>query len=124
MTQMDTNREFERSISNLLPWNATIRKKARNAQYDETTSDPFEVDEFIAVRDGPGSWFFLAKVKTVRENFIIVHYYGTRSANLSLATCSPGWHLPKNDFIRLAKSQPQHCIRYSGVLQLDSMNPS
>jgi hypothetical protein len=122
MIQMDTQREFERSISNLLPWNATSRKKARNAQYDQTTSEPFKIDEIIAVRDEPGSWFYLARVTTVGTTCIIVHYYGTRSANISLATFSPGWHLPNHDFIRLAKAQPQDCIRYSGVLQYDALN--
>ena len=122
MIQMDTQREFERSIPNLLPWNATSRKKARNAQYDQTTSEPFKVDEIIAVRDEPGSWFYLARVTTVGTTCIIVHYYGTRSANISLATFSPGWHLPNHDFIRLAKAQPQDCIRYSGVLQYDALN--
>jgi hypothetical protein len=82
MIQMDTQREFERSISNLLPWIATSRKKARNAQYDQTTSEPFKIDEIIAVRDEPGSWFYLARVTTVGTTCIIVHYYGTRSANI------------------------------------------
>jgi hypothetical protein len=69
MIHLDTNREFERSIANLLPWRAESRKKARNAQYDETLSTPFTVDEFIAVRDEPGGWFYLAKVTA-----IITHY--------------------------------------------------
>ena len=38
LVHMDSEREFERSISNLLPWKAQSRKKARNGQYDETVS--------------------------------------------------------------------------------------
>jgi hypothetical protein len=58
LVQLDINREFERAIStsNLLPWKAQSRKKARNAQYDGKTSSPFTVNEIIAVRDEPGSW--------------------------------------------------------------------
>jgi hypothetical protein len=83
---------------------------------------PFAVNEFIAVRDEPSSWFFLAKVTTVKPKFIIVHYYGTRSANLHLATFSVGWHLSHSDHITLSDSQPPRHLRYSGVLQLDSLS--
>jgi hypothetical protein len=69
LVHVDSEREFERSISNLLPWKAHSRKKARNGQYDETVSSPFAVNEFIAVRDEPSSWFFLAKVTTVKPKF-------------------------------------------------------
>ena len=119
---MDNNREYERSVSNLLLWKAESRKKARNAQYVENTSTPFQVDEFIAVRDEPGSWFYLARVTTVTASEIIVHYYGTRSANLQLASFYPGWHLSTMNIIRLALDQPEHFIRYSGVLELNAMN--
>jgi hypothetical protein len=122
LVHVDSEREFERSISNLLPWKAQSRKKARNGQYDETVNAPFAVNEFIAVRDEPSSWFFLAKVTTVKPKFIIVHYYGTRSGNLHLATFSPGWHLTHSAHITLSDLQPTRHLRYSGVLQLDSLS--
>ena len=122
LIHLDTNREFERSIANLLPWRADSRKKARNAQYDEHVSTPFAVDEFIAVRDEPGSWFFLAKVTSLATTAIVVHYYGTRSANLKLATFYPGWHLSTQNHIQLSFAQPAHHIRYTGVLDLSSIN--
>jgi hypothetical protein len=113
MIHLDTNREFGRSIANLLPWRAESRKKARNAQYDETLSTPFTVDEFIAVRDEPGGWFYLAKVTAITTTAIVVHYYGTRSANLQLATFYPGWHLSTQNHIQLSFTQPEHHIRYT-----------
>jgi hypothetical protein len=75
LLHLDSEREFERSIANLLPWQATSRKKARNGQFDESVSVPFKVNEFIAVRDEPGNWIFVAKVTTVKPELIIVHYY-------------------------------------------------
>ncbi len=63
---LDSDREFERSITNLLSWNAQSQKNARNAQYDENVTASFTVNEFIAVRDEPQSWFFLAEVTTVK----------------------------------------------------------
>jgi hypothetical protein len=122
LIHLDTNREFERSIVNLLPWRAESRKKARNAQYDENISTPFAVNEFIAIRDEPGSWFFIAKVTSVTTSAIIVHYYGTRSANLQLATFYPGWHLSTQNHIQLSFTEPAHHIRYTGVIDLDSIN--
>jgi transposase InsO family protein len=120
--QLDNNREFERSISNLLPWNASGRKKARNATYVEDISTPFLPNEFIAVRDEPASWFYLARVTTVTKTAIIVHYYGTRSPNLALATFYPGWHLSTQNHIRLSLDQPEHFIRYSGTIEVNAIN--
>jgi hypothetical protein len=122
LVQLDTNREIERAIANLLPWKAQSRKKARNAQYDEDISTPFTIDEFIAVRDEPGSWFFLARVTGIAATAIVVHYYGTRSANLQLATFYPGWHLSTQNHIQLAFTQPEHHIRYTGILDFSSLN--
>ncbi len=122
LVQMDTNREFERSISNLLPWRAQSRKKARNAHYVDQTSTLFTVDELIAVRDEPGSWFFLARVSAVTTSSIVVHYYGTRSNNLQLAIFYPGWHLQTQNHVRISLTQPEHHIRYTGVIELPAIN--
>ena len=62
------------------------------------------------------------QVTTVKPKFIIVHYYGTRSGNLHLATFSPGWHLTHSDHITLSDLQLPRHLCYSGVLQLDSMS--
>jgi hypothetical protein len=36
--QLDNLHEYERSVSNLLPWNATTPRRARNAEFDPATS--------------------------------------------------------------------------------------
>jgi hypothetical protein len=40
ISQLDNERQYERAISNLLPWWATSSKRARNAQFD-AAYDPF-----------------------------------------------------------------------------------
>jgi transposase InsO family protein len=122
LVHLDTNREFERSISNLLPWRAVSNKKAKNAHYVDNTSTPFKVNEIIAVRDEPGGWFFVAQISGVTATNIVVHYFGTRSANLTLASFYPGWHLSTQDHIQLSLTAPEHHIRYTGILELSAIN--
>ena len=122
LVHLDTNREFERSIANLLPWRAVSNKKAKNAHYVDNTSAPFIVNEIIAVRDEPGGWFFLAKISGVTATNIVVHYFGTRSANLTLASFYPGWHLSTQDHVQLSLTAPEHHIRYTGILELSAIN--
>jgi hypothetical protein len=122
LMHLDTNREFERSISNLLPWRAVSNKKAKNAHYVDNTSAPFTVNEIIAVRDEPGGWFFVAKISAVTASSLVVHYFGTRSANLALASFYPGWHLSTQNQIQLSLTAPDHHIRYTGVLELSAIN--
>jgi hypothetical protein len=120
--QLDNLREYERSVSKLLPWNATTPRRARNAEFDPATSTPFVVGEFLAVRDEPASWFYLAKVTTATPTVIIVHYYGCRSANLARAKFLPGWHLPTQDRISLSPNKPTDHIRYTGVLEVNAID--
>jgi hypothetical protein len=122
VVQLDSLREYERSITNLLPWHATTPRRARNAEYDPKTSTAFTVGEFIAVRDEPKSWFYLAKVTSVTATAIIVHYYGCRSNDLKKAKYFPGWHLPQLAHIQLAPNKPDHHIRYTGVLDLNAID--
>ena len=48
-----TGRKFERVLTNILPYRASIAKT--QAVYDPATSDPFVPAEIIAVRDAPGT---------------------------------------------------------------------
>ncbi len=77
--QLDTTRRYERMIGNLLPWKATSARKNKSAVFDPTASAPFRPNEFIAIRDEPRSYFYLAKIIRVGETTFIVHYYGTKS---------------------------------------------
>ena len=66
---------------------------------------------------------FLQKyLPAITTTAIIVHYYGTRSANLQLATFYPGWHLMTQKHIQLAVTQPENHIRYTGELDFNSIN--
>jgi hypothetical protein len=120
ITQLDNERQYERAISNLLPWRATSSKRARNAQFD-ADYDPFTVGEFIALRDEPKSWFFFARVAVVQFKTITVHYYGSKSADLRKAKFLPSWHRENDDSIRLSPTQPKDHIRYSGIVTLESL---
>jgi hypothetical protein len=122
LLQLNTNREYERTVGNLLPWKATSARRNKAARYDPDASAPFQANEFIAIRDEPGSWFFLAKITTVGETFLIVHYFGTRSDDLVKAKFYPTWHLRTQDYITLSQTEPDHHIEYSGVIELDSIN--
>ncbi len=105
ITQLDNERQYERAISSLLPWRATSSKRARNAQFD-AACDPFTIGEFIAVRDEPKGWFFLARVTLVEHKTITVHYYGSKSSDLRKAKFYPSWHFEAEDAIRLSPTQP------------------
>jgi hypothetical protein len=115
---LDNERQYERAISNLLPWRATpSSKRAWNAQFD-AVYDPFTIGEFIAVRDEPKGWFFLTHVTLVQHKTITVHYYGSKSSDLRKAKFYPSWHFEAEDAIRLSPTQPKDNIRYAGVVQL------
>jgi hypothetical protein len=120
--QLDTNRTFERMIGNLLPWKAQSVRKNKKARFDPAASTPFVVGDFIAVRDSPGSWIFLARIETVGVTSLIVHYYGSRSEDLTKAKFVPSWHRPHSDHITLSPSKPHGNYRYSGVIDFDALN--
>ena len=120
--QLDTRRTYERMIGNLLPWKAHSARQNKKARYDPAISAPFVMGEFIAIRDEPGGWFFLAKITTVGETFLIIHYFGTRSDDLTKTKFYPTWHLRTQQHITLSPTEPDHHIKYSGVIELDSIN--
>jgi hypothetical protein len=121
LTQLDTDRQYERAIINLLPWRAISAKQPRNAQFDPEASDPFIVNEFIAVRDEPKSWFFLAKIIAITQTAMIVHYYGCKDGDLKRTKFLPCWHLATQQHIRLVPNNPAHHIRYTGVVNFSSI---
>jgi hypothetical protein len=116
-----TDQQFERAIINLLPWRAVSAKQPRNAQFDPETSASFTVNEFIAVRDEPKSWFFLAKITAITETCMIVHYYGCKHGDLKKVKFLPCWHLAMQQHIRLAPNNLAHHIRYTGIVDFSSI---
>jgi hypothetical protein len=121
IVQLDTIRWYERMVGNLLPWNATSARKNKSATFDPTASASFVPNEFVAIRDEPKSWFFLAKTIWVGETTFIVHYYGTKSTDLKKAKFYPCWHLQSQDNITLFALKPPNHIKYSGAIQLDAV---
>lgn len=119
--QLDNLRLYERSISNLLPWRATTARTARHARFDAAISTPLLVGKFLAVRDQPNSWFYIAKVTYVGLAEIIVHYYGTKSDNLQRAKFHPCWHRQVSEFIQLSPTKPHGMMKYSGVLDFNAL---
>jgi hypothetical protein len=105
LMQLDTRRTYERMVGNLLPWKAQSVRRNKKARYDPAISVPFATGEFIAIRDEPGGWFFLAKITTGGETFIIVHYFGTRSDDLTKAKFYPTWHLRTQQHITLSPTE-------------------
>ncbi len=120
--QLDTRRNYERMVGNLLPWKAQSVQRNKKARYDPAVSIPFAAGEFIAIRDEPEGWFFLAEITTVGSTFIIVHYFGTRSADLTKAKFYPSWHLRTQQHIALSATEPDHHIKYTGLIEMDSIN--
>jgi hypothetical protein len=57
----ETQRAYERVISNMLPYRAFRAKVNANAQYNEQYSEPLTEGEFIAIRDDPTDPFTLPK---------------------------------------------------------------
>jgi len=91
--------------------------------YDPATSDPFVPAEIIAVRDAPGTPYYLAAVTVIGAISITVQYYGCRQRDISKAIFRPAWHLPGMDAITLASRdrQPPNTIACSGVLEFDAL---
>jgi hypothetical protein len=119
MQEVSTSRDFERIVSNILPYRATTAKAGDN--FNPVYSDPFTVGECIAVRDDPNSMFYLALVTGIAASSIAVHYHGCTHRTLDRAVFKPAWHLPQSNEIVLSVDQPALYMPYSGSLQLDAL---
>jgi hypothetical protein len=120
MQECSTRRRFERALVNILPYKATSAPLPPS--FDPAYSTPLIVDEFIAVRDEPDGPFYIAKVKTVTDTTISVHYYGSTNPDVSKAKFLPCWHLPNNDLMRRQLLQPPNHLPYSGDLEIASLD--
>ena len=120
MEECSTRRRFERALVNILPYKATSAPLPPS--FDPAYSTPLIVDEFIAIRDEPDGPFYIAKVKTVTDTTISVHYYGSTNPDVSKAKFLPCWHLPNNDVMRRQILPPPNHIPYSGELEIASLD--
>jgi hypothetical protein len=83
MTEDSTDRRFERTALNMLPYRATSAVSLD--VYDPFYSDPFTLDEIVAVRDDPDSPFYIARTTAINASFISVRYYGCTTRDLRRA---------------------------------------
>jgi hypothetical protein len=93
-------------------------KTSADSQYNEAYSDPFSVDEILAVRDDPTGPYYVAKITAMNPRTLTVHYYGCREVLLSNAVFRPCWHRRGFDDITLSFDCPAHQIAYSGKLDV------
>jgi hypothetical protein len=91
-TDDSTKRRYERVISNLLPYRAVKAKTNADAAYNQQYSEPFAVGEFIAIRDEPTGPFYVARVESLLDKTISVHYYGCTGIVLDTVIFKPCWH--------------------------------
>jgi hypothetical protein len=107
MKEDATGRKFERVVTNILPCRAV---SARGPAAHDKYSDPFSINEFIAVRDSPGEPFYIATVKTTRTKSIKVQHLGCTQTDLERAVFRLFWHLPNSNNIKLAIAPPNNHI--------------
>ena len=119
MTEQSSNRQFERVLSNILPYRATSIRSP--IVYDPLYSEPFEVSELIAIRDEPNSMFYLAVVTDVTSDEIVLHYLVCTNHDISKAIFRFSWHLPSSNTIVLSNLAPIGTIAYSGTVRLESV---
>ena len=119
MTEDSTNRHFERTVLNMLPYRAT--SAVAPDVFDPFYSDPFTLDEIVAVRDDPDSPFYIARATSINATFISVHFYGYTTRDLRRAVFRPCWHCPGSNDISLAAAALPNQIPYTGRLDLDSL---
>jgi hypothetical protein len=92
VTHDETQRTYERVISNMLPYRAKRAKANANAHYNEQYSDPLKEGEIIAIRDDPKGPIYLAEVMSLQPAHVSLHYYGTTGLILVTAIFKPCWH--------------------------------
>jgi hypothetical protein len=119
MTEQSSNRQFERVLSNILPYRATSIRSP--IVYDPLYSEPFVISEIIAIRDEPNSSFYLAVVTDVNSDEIVLHYLGCTNHDISKAIFRFSWHLSSSNAIVLSNLAPAGTIAYTGTVRLESV---
>ena len=94
------------------------------AVYDTFYSDPFTIDEIVAIKDDPESPFYIARTTAINATNISVHYHGCTTRDLDRAVFRPGWHAPGSNLVTLAATCPPGDVPCTGNLQLDSLRES
>ncbi len=96
-----SHRRYERVLSNLLPYGAKKAKPNPDASFNPFYSEPFAVGEFVALQDDATGPFYLARVDSLTDTTIYVHYYGCTGMLLEKAIFKPCWHRVDDEEIAL-----------------------
>ncbi len=116
-----TKRRYERVIANMLSYRAKRSKTNDEAGFNETYSDAFAIDEYIAIRDDAVGPFYVARITAISTRTVTLHYYGCREVILQNAVFCPAWHRHGSDAITLSHECPENLIAYSGIIQLKTI---
>ncbi len=100
-------------------------KANANASFNPHYSEPFLRDEFIAIRDDIDGPFYVARIMDVREQNVLLHYYGCTEIVLASAIFKPCWHEVGDDTIVLYFASPasvdERFAPYTGEVDLNDM---
>jgi hypothetical protein len=94
MEEECSGRKFQRTIINIRPFRAT--KNPPPPHHDLISTAALHPGTIIAVRDTPTSRFHIAKVKTITESLLSIHYLGTTTPTLDSAVFRLLWLAPDN----------------------------
>ena len=114
MKEDATGRGFQRTVINMRPYRATGLPIPPS--FDPFYDDPLQPDELLAVRDTHDSNFYLARLLTVNNDSIMVHYLGSRSRTLNAAVFKPCYIHAATDMITMSDTPPAHHAPYTGTL--------
>jgi hypothetical protein len=125
-----TKRRYERVVSNILPYKASQPKhNAAARSFNQIYSEPFQEEEFIAIRDTPTGPFYVTQVQDVTSNTIRVHYFGTTHMVLADAVFKPCWHEAGEEAIVLSWDVPEDSdwnhnryVDYHGIIDLKDIH--
>ena len=120
MRELSTGRSFKRTVINIRPYrsNAPPPLPAFDPFYD----NPLVPGELIMVRDTPDSNFYLARLLSLDDDSINVHYLGSRSSNINQAVFRPCYIHGPTDTITMSNTPPVNQTPYTGTLAIADLD--
>jgi hypothetical protein len=120
-----THKRYERVVSNICRYHAEKPKTNADAKFNTYYSEPFANEEFIAIRDDITGPFYVARIMEVRDQNILLHYYGCTEIVLASAVFKPCWHEVCGDAIVLSSTSPTSASKrfcpYTGEVDLNDV---
>jgi hypothetical protein len=119
MQEECSGRVFQRSLINTRPFRAS--KNPPPPHHDLVSHAALHPGTIIAVRDTPTSPFHLAKVKSITESLLSVHYLGTTNHNIASAIFRPLWLAPDNRTVMKDTCPARHHQAITGDIDTDDI---